>query len=215
MIESLAGAELRPFVISLGLLLLILALEVVSSLLGGSLLGGDVDMDVDLDVDADFDVDADPDLDTSGLLSWLGLGAVPFLVWLACVFAGFGMSGLVVQYLAEAIADAPAPMWIAVPVALVAALLFAREVGTLVLRYLPKAESSAVSRNRLGGRHGVVTGGTAREGSPAQARVRDAYGNIQYIRVVPLPGEAEIAEGTDILVMRGKGGVFTAAPLKD
>ncbi len=228
MLELLASGAVRPFAISLGLLAGLILLELFALMLGGSLLGADSDIDADVDFDADFDADLDieagveaveAEVETGlsaggGLLSWLGLGRVPFLIWVASLLAGFGLAGVLLQSAASALIG-PLPALLAALIALPPGLLFAREVSTLVARIMPKTESSAVSRRRLGGRVGTITQGTARPGNPAEARVRDAYGNLQYLRVVPADGIEAIEQGSDVLILRQRDGSFTATPLAD
>ena len=61
----------------------------VAQVLGVSDLLDGTDADIDLDVDLDLDMDADLDADVStvgavdGLMSMIGLGRVPFTIWLA------------------------------------------------------------------------------------------------------------------------------------
>ena len=213
MLDMLLSPGGFPFAIALGLFLGLLALELLALLLGGSLFAFDMDADVDLDLDIDTDLDLDVDGGLEGassFLTWLGLGEVPFIIWFASLLSGFGLSGLLIQSGAVAVLGAPLSPWIAAPLALIPGLLFAREVGTLVLRFMPKSETSAVARSRLGRRMGIVTQGTARPDSPAEARVRDAHGNLQYIRVIPAEGEDPIPQGSDILIMTEKNGVFHA-----
>ena len=72
MLEFLSLPGMQPFAVSMGLLLAILALEVVAALIGApwSSLAGDADTDFDLDVDADVDVDVGADIDTSAATRW-------------------------------------------------------------------------------------------------------------------------------------------------
>ena len=71
---------------------------------------------------------------------------------------------------------------LALPLAILAGRWFARTLARLV----PKTETSAINRRSLGGRRGVIAQGTAVRGRPAQARVRDGYGNTHYVRVEPV-----------------------------
>lgn len=207
MIDLLLSVGARPFAVALFLFGGLLSLEVVSLLFGGSLLALDFDgVDVDLDLDADID---------GSWLSWLGLGQVPFLLWFASLLVGFAIAGLAIQSGALLVMNGMLHSWLAAGIALVPGLLFAREVGTLILRYMPQSESSAVSRRRLGGRTGVITQGTAQHDKPAEARVRDAHGNIQYLRVVPAPDAAPIPQGTEIYVQSNRDGTFTARALTE
>ena len=118
-----------PFTIALALLFGLLALEIVLGLLGGTLLGLGADADMDLDVDfdmpdiGDLDIDfgeADPhlfdfaepevdaelpeaDMPQTDPASWLGIGKMPVLIWIAALLLGFGVSPAVRGRLAAAV----------------------------------------------------------------------------------------------------------------
>ena len=221
-----------PFTLSLALLFGLLALELVLALLGGTLLGlgADADLDVDLDIDApdlgDLDLDfgdadldafdfaeADVDVDVeieagtapvAGPASWLGIGKMPVLIWIAAVLVAFGVSGLVLQGLFTALLGTALPAGL---VALPAAILgigFAKRFGAAFARILPKTETTAVSERFLGRRTGVVTQGTARRGAPSEVKVTDRHGNTHYLRGEPLKDDVEIPAGTEVLVLRHK-----------
>ena len=219
-----------PFTISLALLFGLLALELVLALVGGTLLGlgADADLDVDLDLDApdigDLDIDfgeadssmfdfAEPELDadldvsapesiSAGPASWLGIGKVPTLIWIAAVLLGFGVTGVALQGFATAILGSTlTASLIAVPAA-VAGIWFARQFGAVFARLLPKTETTAMSENHLGRRTGVVTQGTARRGHPTEVKVTDRHGNTHYLRGEPLRDDDAISAGTKVLVLR-------------
>jgi hypothetical protein len=80
---------------------------------------------------------------------------------------------------------------------------------------VPRNYSEAVSQRHLGGRTGIITAGTAEVGRPAQARVTDRYGNIQYLRVEPFHRGRTLTEGTEVAVLWGKGPVYQAVPLNE
>lgn len=217
-----------PFTISLALLFGLLALEVVMSLLGATLLGvgGDADLDVDvelpdigdLDIDfgdaspsdfdfADAELDADFDNDASvetlsGPTAWLGIGKMPMLIWMAAVLLGFGVVGIALQQLSVAMIGSPLPLAVPFGIAGIAALWFARHFGALFARIIPKTESSALSNRHLGRRTGTVTQGTAKRGSPAEVRIFDRHGNMHHLRGEPLKDTDTISAGTRVLVLR-------------
>jgi hypothetical protein len=193
--------------------------------------GADLDAGFDTaDLDgADFD---GPDLDGTdvdgtdlgtdapvgagtGILSWLGFGEVPFAIWLAGMLTAFGLVGYGMQVGAAAVFGAMLPAVPAAALAIIPALWAGRGVARAIGRLVPKTYSEAVSQRHLGGRTGVIATGTASVGRPAQARVTDRYGNIQYLRVEPFkPGET-LTEGTEIVVLWGKGPVYQAMPLDE
>ncbi|MEL7278270.1 MAG: OB-fold-containig protein [Pseudomonadota bacterium] len=219
MLDSLTLPEMLPFATALGLLAGLLLLEIIALIFGATLVGDAGSPDADLDLDGDFDTDLDAEIDAPGAaggwLSWLGMGRVPFLIWFATVLVGFGLTGLIGQTALNATFGAMLPATLAGLLALPVALIFGREVGAVVAHLMPKSETSAISRRRLGGQVGVITQGTARLDSPVEARLRDRHGNLHYVRVIPAAGEAPIPQGTDVLILRAGDGTFTATPLAD
>lgn len=228
--QILLSGPYVPFALSLGLLLALLAVEMVALLLGGSLLGsGDAGVDVSPEVaalEASFDLapDAVPDLDqllaASAALQdmsaapqaaaagpgLLGLGHSPFMVWLAAALLGFGVTGIAVQSLTGGMLGAPLPV---LPVAMgagLAGLGFARQFARAFGRMLPGLETSATSAQFMGGLRGVVSQGTARAGMPAEVRLRDRHGNIHYLRCEPFSDRDVIPEGTEVLTLRERLG---------
>ncbi|MGP6087769.1 OB-fold-containig protein [Antarctobacter jejuensis] len=178
------------------------------------------DMEIDLGLDgtdidigdlelAELDLDA-PDTDVpdgvpdgAGSLSgWLGFGKMPALIWLAAILLSFGLSGLVIQTVANGVFGAPLPTWLASLPSAAAAIWFARQFGTLFANLLPKMETEALSERHLGRRTGVVTQGTAARGRPAEVRVTDRFGNIHYLRAEPLRDDVQIPQGTEVMVLR-------------
>ena len=215
-----------PFTVSLALLFGLLGLELAVALLGGTLLGLGADSefdtgldtfdiaDVDLDVDASDLVDVDLTVagETAGAGSggvapvgpayWLGFGKVPLLIWIAAVLLGFGLSGVLLQQGSFTVFGNTLPKLLAVPIAAVVGVWFARQFSGAFARLLPKTETSALSKRHLGRRTGKVTQGNARRGTPAEVRITDRYGNIHYLRGEPLRDDETIAQGTDVLVLR-------------
>ncbi|MGB1234428.1 MAG: OB-fold-containig protein [Planktomarina sp.] len=225
MLDTLLSPEFAPFTLALALLFALVALEVLFMLIGLSLVGdaGDIDLDVDvpdmgdladigIDIDlpdaADYDIpdmaegaDAADALETDpGALAWLGLGKVPFMIWLGAVLLGFGATGIVIQSVASNLFVLPWTV-VALP-AIVAAIWFAKTFAAGFSAVLPKSETSAMSTNRFGGYRGTVTQGTARRGHPAEVRITDRFGNNHYLRAEPAKDDDEISQGTDVILLR-------------
>jgi hypothetical protein len=167
---------------------------------------GDLELaDPDLHLDTGAADTALPDGVPGGLgtaAGWLGLGKMPALIWLAAILLAFGLSGLVIQVAASSVFGVVLPAWLAALPAAAAALWFARQFGTLFARLLPKIETEALSERHLGRRTGLVTQGTASRGRPAEVRVTDRYGNYHYLRAEPLRDDAQIPQGTEVVVLR-------------
>lgn len=217
MIDFLLDSANLPFTIALGMMVGIGLLEGVSTLMGAGLsnLLDAILPDFDLDVDVDADLDVDADIQSIGsasalsrILGWIHLGRMPVLILFVIFLFGFGISGLAVQY---AIANAfgtmlPAPV-ASVP-AVVGAVYWLRHLGGLMIRYLPGDETQAVSENSFVGRVAVITLGTAGHGNPAQAKLRDEYGQVHYVMVAPENEAAAFKTGEEVLLIGQKGSIF-------
>ena len=205
MFETLVSAPYMPFTAALALLAALVVLELALLLVGGSLIGGaEVDAELDLsEIDAaETAAPSKPDAAPSGLASLLGLGKVPLLIWLGAFLAGFGLSGYTAQTLTQSLLGLTAPALALVPLAAVAGIGIARVYGAAFARLIPGTETSAQSAAALSRLRGVVSQGTARAGQPAEVRVTDRHGNLQFLRAEPLDRSAEIRQGQEVLVLR-------------
>lgn len=192
MLEMLAAPANLPFSVALLVMLLIGVVEALG--LGASA--------------AHLDVHADAD--GGDLLGWLGVGRVPLLMLLVVFLAVFGLAGLAIQQLAG-----PLTLWIAAPAAVAAALPLTGLGARGLARIMPGDETTAVSLDTLVGRRGTITIGTARRGSPAQARVRDIHGQVHYVMVEPYGDDLAIAEGETVRLDRRDGNIFIAVGRAD
>ena len=205
MTEFLLSPATAPFTFALALLLGLLVLEIVAALVGGTVLGWGADADAALDLEADFEADLDgveaaPDAaePAGGLSSVFGFGQAPFMVWLAMLLTGFGLTGLAVQ----TGAGGALPVWLAPIPAAAAGLALARQASAAFARLLPKTETTALETRQLGRTRGVVTQGTAMRGRPAEVRITDRHGNIHYLRAEPAQDGDAIPQGTEVIVRR-------------
>jgi hypothetical protein len=232
MLDFLLSPPVVPFSLALGLLAGLLLLEIAALAIGATLLAKDAEkfdfdaeppaldapdapdlpelpapadlaqMDMGAIDAADLDLGPPPAPAPAGLGAVLGLGRVPFLIWLAALLAGFGLSGYLLQSLAARLLGWPLPVWLAVLPATAAGLWFARAYGRALARLIPGTESSVRSEAMLNRKRGVVSQGTARAGQPAEVRVADSFGNLHYIRAEPLDVREAIPQGAEVLVLR-------------
>ncbi|MEO1293836.1 MAG: OB-fold-containig protein [Pseudomonadota bacterium] len=204
----------------------------------------DAEVDIDADFETDFDPDLDISaetgdaIDTGGAvagdadaasemagvadasgwtqaLTWLGVGRVPLMIWVAGLLSGFGLAGYFVQVAVSGLTGALLPAGLAVALALLPGLIFASRFAGMIARVVPKTETSAVSRRHFGGRRGVLVQGTAQRGRPAQARFKDRHGNTHYVLVEPFEDAESIAQGEDIVILRTRAGDYRALRLDD
>ncbi len=186
MLDIIAAPANLPFSVALLVMLMIGAVEALG--LGASA--------VHLDVGADVDGGGD-------LLGWLGVGQVPLLILLVVFLALFGLAGLAIQQFAG-----PLPLLIATPAAAAAALPLTGLGARGLARIMPRDETTAISLDSLVGKKGTITVGTARRGSPAQARVRDVHGQSHYVMIEPNGDADAVAEGGTVLLIRREGNIF-------
>lgn len=212
---SLLAEYNLPFAIAFGLMVLALLLQLIG--LGDFDFGGDVDLDVDIDA-ADFDAEAveAPSAGIGGaLLTLLGLGRVPLMVWLMVFLLLFTVVGLGIQLFAADLTGAPLYPWLAAlfsaGASLPATSLIVRPLGHL----LPQDETSAVGLGSLVGRRGIVTTGRAERGSPARTRVRDRFGHAHHVMLEPHEDASVIHEGDEVLLVRREGNTFFGVPLAE
>lgn len=224
MLDFLFASENVPFMIALGVMLVLGLLEGITAILGlgvssfiDSLLPEpDIDLDVDVDVAADagdggFDLG---DLESHGpvmrLLGWLRIGRVPVLILLVLYLFAFAFLGLLLQSITLGVIGFMLPAWIAVWPPFIAALFIVHLVGGLLARVIPKGETEAVSERKFIGRIACITLGTASAGSPAQARLRDSFGQAHYVMVEPDADGVRFQQGDNVLLVGREGSTFRA-----
>lgn len=193
-----------PFAIAAILLVFIALAQVIGM---GDLFDG-------ADADFDLDVDAPDGLSSGGMVegafSLLGLGRVPFLIWLVVlllIFAGVGVAG---QELAISLIGTPLSPALAALVAAVFALPLNGLATRPLERLLPKDETSAVGLGSLIRRDAVIQIGSARQGSPARSKVIDMHGHPHFVMVEPHDPSAVLNEGETVLLVRREGETFYA-----
>ena len=206
-----------PFAISFGLMVLALVLQLIG--LGDFDFAGDAEIDVGLDVDApDFNAAAveAPSAGFGGaVLSLLGLGRVPLMVWLMVFLLLFTMIGLGIQQFATNLTGAPLYAGLAALFSGGASLPLTSGLVRPLGRLLPQDETSAVGIGSLVGRRGTITTGKAARGSPARTKVRDRFGHAHYVMLEPHEDASVIHQGDEVLLVRREGNMFFGMPLAE
>lgn len=208
MMDFVLSGPNQPFAVALSLMIAIGLLELLS-LVAGSSLSEAIEQWIP---DGVADSTHAPDADAGGALGWLSFGRVPLLILLVVFLTAFGLSGLALQALAQAVAGAPLPAAAASLPAAVAGLFGMRWGGRLLARILPQDETYVVSADEMVGRLARVTLGVARIGQPAEARLRDRHGRRHYVRVVPETPGLEFPTGSAVVIVERAGAVFKAIP---
>jgi hypothetical protein len=208
MVELLTRAGSLPFSVALALMLMFALLQIVGL---GDFLGGDTHLDVHADVHAGVHgtlhghggVDA-------GLLSVLGLGRVPFLMWLMLLLTVFGLIGISAQELLLSLTGSAWSAWLVAPVVALVSLPITGALSRGLGRIIPQDETSAIDVSALVGREAEILVGTALAGSPARGRVFDHYGQSHNVMVEPDLHDQRFVQGEKVLLVRREGELFKA-----
>ncbi|MEP3422421.1 MAG: OB-fold-containig protein [Erythrobacter sp.] len=198
---TLLEAYNLPFAISLGALLAIVIMQVIGF---GDLFESDVEIDLDADVADGLEASGFVD----GIFSVLGIGRVPFLIWLASLLFVFAVVGVVGQAVISSVFGAPLSASLAAILAGAATIPLNGIAILPIERLIPKDETTAVGLQSLVRRDAVIQTGTARAASPARAKVKDVYGHPHFVMVEPHDAGVELAEGETVLLVRREGEVF-------
>ncbi|MEM6638984.1 MAG: OB-fold-containig protein [Pseudomonadota bacterium] len=202
--ELITAPETVPFGVSIGLLLVLAALEAVTALSGTGISNA---LDAVLpEFDGAFETPA-----LNSMLSWLRVGQVPAIILLMVFLLTFGLGGYAVQSLIHHVLGDYLPRAIAIVPALFIALPGVHFIGGALNAVLPRDETEAVSDQSLIGQTATVVIGVARAGSPAQAKLTDAFGTTHYLMVEPPKGQ-EVASGEAIELQNYENGVYQGAP---
>jgi hypothetical protein len=207
MLDFFTAASNLPFSAALAVMSLLLAVETIGFVAGLGLSDW-LHSHLPEFGDADGAEVAGSASSAARFLGWLMVGRVPALILLAVFLSVFGLLGLGLQgALRDAIGHA-LPGWLAALIVFPLSLPFVRLVALGVARILPHDETEVASRHSLLGHVGIVVIGTARRGSPAQAKVRDEVGQMQYVMVEPEHDDEAFAAGDPVLLRAQRGAVF-------
>nr|WP_298932020.1 OB-fold-containig protein [uncultured Erythrobacter sp.] len=192
-----------PFAASLIALFIIAALQIIGV---GDLFEGAEDIEIEIDADVADGLEASGFLD--GVSSVLGIGRVPFLIWLSSLLFVFTATGVVGQWIIGALTGSPLSAGFAALLAGGASLPLNGLAVRPIEKVLPKDETTAVGLQSLVRRDAVIQTGTARTASPARAKVKDAFGHPHFVMVEPHDPQAELIEGETVLLVRREGETF-------
>ena len=209
MLSLMLASENLAFSIALVLMIMIAVLEGVAALLGAGMSSALESLLPESELSPHTEVgQVDADTALSRFLGWLRIGEVPLLMLLVIFLFSFGLSGLLLQGLFQAITGWLAPGWLAVPLVLVASLPLVRLGGGVLQAVMPRDETTAVTEDSLLGRIAVITLGTARQNYPAEARVKDQHGYTHYLQLEPDAEGDEFLQGTEVLLLSRQGAVY-------
>ncbi|QHH99489.1 YqiJ family protein [Acinetobacter dispersus] len=119
------------------------------------------------------------------LLEWLYLGKVPLLIWLIIFLTVYALTGLILQDVFYQLTGQYLSAWIIAPACLFLCMPLVRYSAALIAKIIPKDETTAIQTDDLIGRTAHIILGYAKPNSPAQAKVKDQFGQTHYVLVEP------------------------------
>ncbi|MBN3857252.1 YqiJ family protein [Paraburkholderia sp. Ac-20340] len=212
---SLLQAGYAPFIVAIGIMLVIAVLESVTLLFGFSVTAHAGNL-----IAHQFDIDHAASGGEAGLagqfLGWLHVGRVPFLVLLVLFLTGFAVAGLLLQSVLHGLFHFMLPPAFAACLALPLALVFVRKTGKPIGRIVPQEETSALSEIDFIGRAVRIVTGEATQGNPAEGRFVDEFGQAHYVRVEPDEAGLVFVRGQTVLITtRVSGSLYRAIKRPD
>ncbi|MGV8991877.1 MAG: YqiJ family protein [Thiobacillus sp.] len=142
------------------------------------------------------------DAPDAGGLAWLHVGRLPFLVILVLFLTTFSLLGFTLQGVMSTVFGQGLPALAATPLALIGALPATRATGSVLMRIMPRDESSAIAAASFVGRTATLTGGDANPGKASEARFQDEYGQTHYVMVEPEISAPCLHTGDRVLLVR-------------
>ncbi len=194
-----------PFLVMLGLCGVFFLLQIAG------LLGADAeheaDVDHDVDVDADADADADGGAGWAEVLSFLGVGRVPFMVVWVTLFLFGGFAGIFVNRVLFVRAGGDYRAWwfgLVCLAALVVGVAAVRVFSRLAARLVDVGGRGATSKHELAGKIGVVASPVL-DSRHGEIRVHDDRGIELLLHGCLRAGEAPLARGAKVVLVSYDG----------
>ncbi len=202
-----------PFLVMLGLVVVFALIQAIG------LAGHDADTDVDHDLDHDLDGDADADGDGFAwhdVLSFFGVGRVPFLVVWVTLFLFGGIAGIVLNSVLYVRSGGAYPAW-GFPVSFGGsfgiALVFVRIFSRLAARFVDTSGRGSSAKHDLAGKSGVVASALL-DAKFGEVRVHDGRGTELLVHARLGAGDAPLARGAEVILVDydAQSELFTATP---
>jgi hypothetical protein len=204
-IEFLTHEANAPYFFALSFLVILFVFEVLGWLIGMSLSHA---------FDSLIDFDADTDL--GGHLTLLGLGKVPFIIWLTFFFGLFSILGYAINAISNSVVGF-LPMWLSiVPVAIVSFMIngvFCKVFASV----FPRFETTAVSTDTFSGRVAKVTIGNATFTKFAMGVVLDEHNTSHNIRIQAMDNGIVLNQNNQVILVEQKksSAIWLAIPYEN
>jgi hypothetical protein len=207
--DALIAPGVEPFAIAALVMAGLVAVEILTSLVGLSLsemMGKEIGFAPDYG-DADHGV-------LAGIASFVNPAGVPVLVLIIVALAGFSAAGYALQAAAAAVA-APLPAAVAALVAFAAAVPLTRGASRAIARIIPRDETYAVGPDDLVGLVAEVTLGPVDQGAAGRLKVKDRHGNWHFPMARAAAGAVALPVGAEVLIVERENLVYRVIPVPE
>lgn len=197
-----------PYVIAFACVLVLCVLEVLALVVGHSMISA-----LDQWVPDDAEPDAGDGSGLNGIAAWLYLNRLPFLIWFVLALSSFAIAGYLVNYLSFILKGELQPQLFTLPIAVIGSALSCHYLGCVLADWQTHHQSSPVTLedfDSLSGYIGTITLGCAIKGIPSEAVVRDKHEQKHYVLVEPEIAGIEFVSGTQVVLLKREGSVWTA-----
>lgn len=163
-----------------------------------------------------FPIDTNTEIELSEagftkILGWLCLNKLPLMIWIVLFLVCFSISGFLINWVSFSVFGGFVSFWLSISLSLFVTFILTNSLGNIVARILPKNESSAISEQDFVGKIATITIGTARSGSPAEAKFTDNFGQLHYVMVEPLEDSEEFIQGSKVMLLKKDNACWKAS----
>lgn len=141
-------------------------------------------------------------------LGWVKIRDVPMLVVLVVFLTLFSLIGFTAQSIVKSVFMVYLPWYVAIWPVLFLTVPLVRVCSLILSKFVIKDETTAVSQSTFIGRTATITLGTSRTGLPAEAKLKDRYGQTHYVMVEPDNEGDEFGQSTSVLLVNREKSIF-------
>lgn len=193
-----------PYAICLALVITFAIFEIVA-LFAGISLSNVVDTWAPWGMDQDL-----AEGNKHSLMEWLSLDKLPLVIWFLLAVISFCIAGYGLNLASIFYHSIYIPEVFTMPIAMVIACISCRYLGVLLAKYVVKRPLHNLKNEDLSGCLGTITLGCAMKGNPGEAVVKDSYQSRHYVLVEPDIEGVEFKEGSQVVLLRNHGRVWSA-----
>jgi membrane protein implicated in regulation of membrane protease activity len=206
--DLLLAADVRPFAVAAGIVLVLGGIEALAMLVGFSF--SDIFGGKEVDFGAkDVHAETNSEGFLGGLFLWFNAGRLPLLILLILTLGLFSILGFFIQGIAHGTGVA-VPAWAAGLLAAAWTVPMVRTCSRFIARILPRDETYAVDEADFVGHVGEVSVGPLDQGLPGRVRLKDVFGNWHTVAARARDDSDALPVGASVLLVGRDARSFVA-----